>query len=255
MDTLRNNPPPPQKKNPSPSTHNCRGITLRAGISLDNCFSHLISHSDRKNGNNRVQKDGREERGAEVGGGCVLRLLPINFWQSNTDWAKRENQRHTSVFCIDVSSKNTPPLFLLCSPFSSSCETELVARKKKKKKKAAPFKWPLNSASETEPSCLTCVLPPWLEIAFKTAVAARCLNAVLQTVRGVVPGHELHAWPQIFPVSCLHARANATEMTDNPHRSNKIRPGNRGLKKTHQRPMKILQMPQLERTKTECPVE
>lgn len=164
-------------------------------------------------------------------GGGVLRLLPINFWQSNTDWAKRENQRHTSVFCIDVSSKNTPPLFLLCSPFSSSCETELVARKKKKKKKAAPFKWPLNSASETEPSCLTCVLPPWLEIAFKTAVAARCLNTVLQTVRGVVPGHELHAWPQIFPVSCLHARANATEMTNNPHRSNKIRPGNRGLKK------------------------
>lgn len=64
------------------------------------------------------------------------------------------------MFCTDVSSKNIPPLFLHYSPFSSSCETELPARKK------PPCEWPLNSASETEPSSQTCALPPWLEIIF-----------------------------------------------------------------------------------------
>lgn len=103
-------------------------------------------------------------------------------------------------------------------------------------RKAAPYKWPLNSTSETEPSCMTCFTSADRN-SFLMAIAVWCCVKII-TVRSVVPGHELRAPPHILPAGHLHTQANAVETPFNPCRFTEIRPRYKSLKKIYQRTVK-----------------
>lgn len=126
--------PPPQKKPFSEYTQLQRDHSQSWNFSRQLFFPSYQPHpSDRKNGDNRVQKDGREERGAE-GRPCSV-FFPSTFGKATLTGRNEKTRGMLLCSALMFLPKNIPPLFLLCSPFSSSCETELVVRKKKERER------------------------------------------------------------------------------------------------------------------------